>query len=83
MGPHRALKGPIGLGPLLGVLSGLFPSYIAFVITLVIVPFASVIHWSTSFNAEDSENKIVTWLSIYPMMGLMNCLYLFTQTDKD
>ena len=51
-------------------------------ITLVVVPFASVTHWFVSFNSEDSENRIVTWLSIYPMMCLMNCLFLFTLTDN-
>ena len=55
-------------------------SYIALVITLVIVPLASVIHWSIAFDSEDSKNNIVTWLSIYPMMSLMNCLYLFNYT---
>ena len=52
-------------------------AYIAFLITLIFVPIVSVVHWSTSFNAEDSKNTIVTWLSIYPMMGLMISLYIF------
>ena len=57
-------------------------SYIAFVVTLVIVPIASVAHWFVAFNSEDSKNRIITWLSIYPMMSLMNCLFLLTVTEN-
>ena len=52
-------------------------AYTAFLITLIFVPVASVAHWSTTFNKEDSKNTIVAWLSAYPMMSLMNSLYVF------
>ena len=56
-------------------------SYIAFLITLIVIPIASVIHWSTSFNKEDSKNTIVTWVSVFPMISLMNALYVFGLVD--
>ena len=58
-------------------------SYIAFLITLIVIPIVSVIHWSISFNKEDSKSTIVTWLSVFPMISLMNALYVFGLVDGE
>ena len=49
--------------------------YTALLVMTVIVPVLSIGHytwsWHSGLTFEDPENKINTWLMLFPMMGLL------------